>query len=105
MFKKYLACFLISMVPLIELRGGVPIAVGMGLDYWKALAVCVVGNMLPVPIIFFFARRVLEWGADKPVIGKIFTFSPTYKKPIPFLPLPFLLIIPPRLLPTSTVTS
>ena len=74
MFQKYLICFLVSMVPLIELRGGVPIAVGMGLDYWKALVVCVVGNMLPVPIIYFFARKVLEWGADKKYIGKFFSY-------------------------------
>ena len=74
MLRKYLFCFLVSMVPLIELRGGVPIAVGMGLDYWKALAVCVVGNMLPVPIIYFFARKVLVWGCDKPYIGRFFTY-------------------------------
>ena len=74
MLKKYLLCFLISMVPLIELRGGVPIAVGMGLDYWSALIVCVIGNMLPVPIIYFFARKVLEWGRDKKYIGKFFTY-------------------------------
>lgn len=74
MLKKYLLCFLVSMVPLIELRGGVPIAVGLGLDYWTALAVCVIGNMLPVPIIYFFARKVLLWGCDKKYIGKFFTF-------------------------------
>ena len=74
MIKKYLLCFLVSMVPLIELRGGVPIAVGMGLDYWSALVVCVIGNMLPVPIIYFFARKVLEWGRDKKYIGKFFTY-------------------------------
>ena len=56
MFRKYLLIFLTSMVPLLELRGAVPMAVGMGLEYWSALAVCVVGNMLPVPIIYFFAR-------------------------------------------------
>ena len=71
---KYLTVFLISMVPLIELRGGVPIAVGMGLDYFTALIVCVIGNMLPVPIIYFFARKVLEWGRDKKYIGKFFTY-------------------------------
>ena len=71
--KKYLLCFLVSMVPLIELRGGVPIAVGMGLDYFTALAVCVIGNMLPVPVIYLFARKVLEWGRDKQYIGKFFT--------------------------------
>ena len=74
MLQKYLLCFMVSMVPLIELRGGVPIAVGMGLDYFTALIVCVIGNMLPVPIIYFFARKVLEWGKDKQYIGKFFTF-------------------------------
>ena len=71
---KYLLVFLVSMVPLIELRLAVPMAVGMDLDYWTALGVCVVGNMLPVPIIYFFARKVLLWGKDKKYIGKIFTF-------------------------------
>ena len=74
MLKKYLLCALVSMVPLIELRGGVPIAVGMGLPYVKALIVCVIANMLPVPVIYFFARKVLEWGRDKKYIGKIFTY-------------------------------
>ena len=74
MLKKYLLCFLVSMVPLIELRGGVPIAVGMGLDYFTALAICVVGNMIPVPIIYFFARKVLLWGRDKKYIGTFFTY-------------------------------
>ena len=66
--------FLVSMVPLIELRGAVPIAVGMNLPLLPSYIICILGNMLPVPIIFFFARKVLEWGADKPVIGKFFTF-------------------------------
>ena len=74
MLKKYLIAFFVSMVPLIELRGGVPYAVLMGLDYWTALVVCAIGNMLPVPIIYFFARKVLEWGRDKKYIGKFFTY-------------------------------
>ena len=73
MLKKYILAFFISMVPLIELRGGVPYAVLMGLDYWTALVVCAIGNMLPVPIIYFFARKVLLWGRDKKYIGKFFT--------------------------------
>ena len=73
MIQKYLIAFFVSMVPLIELRGGVPYAVAMGLDYWTALVVCVIGNMLPVPIIYLFARKVLEWGRDKKYIGKFFT--------------------------------
>ena len=74
MLTKYLIIFLVSMVPLIELRGAIFMAVGMELDYFTALAVCVIGNMLPVPIIYFFARKVLEWGKNKPYIGKFFTF-------------------------------
>lgn len=71
---KYLIAFLVSMVPLIELRGGVPIALGMGMNYTEALIICIVANMLPVPIIYFFARKVLIWGADKKYIGKFFRF-------------------------------
>ena len=74
MLKKYLICFFISMVPLIELRGGVPVALGMGIDFLPALIVCIVANMLPVPFIYFFARKILEWGRDKKFIGKFFTF-------------------------------
>ena len=74
MLKKYLFVFFVSMVPLIELRAAVPIALGMNLPVLPSYIVCIVGNMLPVPIIFLFARKVLEWGADKPVIGKFFTF-------------------------------
>lgn len=74
MLEKYILAFFISMVPLIELRGGMPFAVGMGLPYFPALFTCIVGNMLPVPFIYFFARKVLEWGCDKPYIGKFFTY-------------------------------
>ena len=74
MLQKYLLIFLVSMVPLIELRGSIIMAVGMDLNYFTALTVSVIGNMLPVPIIYFFARKVLEWGKDKPYIGKFFTF-------------------------------
>ncbi len=70
----YLVIFLISMVPIIELRGAMIYAVGYDLPYLSALAVCVLGNMLPVPFVYFFARKVLTWGADKKYIGKVFTF-------------------------------
>ena len=72
--KNCLIVFLISMVPIIELRGAIPYGVMFGLPLWLTYIIAIVGNMLPVPIIFFFARRVLEWGADKPYIGKLFTF-------------------------------
>ena len=71
---NYLLIFLVSMVPLVELRGAIPIAVAMELDYFTSLVICVLGNMLPVPLIYFFARKVLIWGADKKYIGKFFRF-------------------------------
>jgi uncharacterized membrane protein len=70
MLKKLLITFLVSMVPLVELRGAVPIAVGMGVPLWAAYIVAVIGNMLPVPFIFLFARKFLEWGKNKKIIGK-----------------------------------
>jgi len=74
MLKKYLICFLMSMVPMAELRVAVPMALGMDLPVLPAYAVCILGNMLPVPIIYFFARKVLLWGADKKYIGKFFSY-------------------------------
>lgn len=74
MLTKYIIAFFISMVPLIELRGAVPYAILMGLPVIPSYVICIIGNMLPMPFIFFFARKVLEWGADKPVIGKFFSF-------------------------------
>lgn len=79
MLFKYLAIFVISMVPLVEIRGAMLFAAGWGLTTsvkTMALAylVCMLGNMLPVPIIYWFARKVLLWGKDKKYIGKFFTF-------------------------------
>ena len=72
--KKYLIVFLISMVPLIELRGAIPYAVVFNLPTIPSYIVAVIGNMLPVPFIYLFARRVLEWGKDKKYIGGFFTW-------------------------------
>lgn len=74
MLNKYLYVFIISMVPLIELRGAIPYSQVMGLPLVQAYIVAIIGNMLPVPIIYLFARKVLEWGADKPVIGGFFSW-------------------------------
>lgn len=72
--NHYLIVFLISMVPLIELRGSMLYAAGVGIPMLPAYITAIIGNMLPVPIIFFFARKVLVWGKDKPLIGPFFTF-------------------------------
>lgn len=74
MLKHYLIIFFVSMIPLIELRGAIVYAVGFDLPLLPSYIICILGNMLPVPVIFLFARKVLEWGADKPLIGKFFTF-------------------------------
>ena len=71
---KYLLAFFISMVPLIELRGAIPIALSMGLSPVPAIFVCVIGNMLPVPVIYLFARKFLLWGAQQRYIGKFCSF-------------------------------
>ena len=74
MLGKYLSVFLISMVPLIELRGAIPIALGMDLPVIPAILICVLGNMLPVPIIYLFARKFLLWGSKQRYIGKFCNF-------------------------------
>ena len=72
--KKYILVFLIAMVPLIEIRGAIPYAVFWGLPLIPSIIVAVIGNMVPVPFIFLFARKVLEWGKDKKIIGPFFTW-------------------------------
>lgn len=85
LFKYYLLAFFISMVPVVELRGGIPIVFGLvqnalGVEvlppqYMVSIfIVAIIGNMVPVPFIYLFARKFLEWGKDKKVIGKICTF-------------------------------
>ena len=70
----YIIVFLISMVPLIELRGAIPYAVATDCNMVAAYIIAIVANMLPVPFIYFFARKILEWGKDKKFIGRFFTF-------------------------------
>ena len=72
--KKYLWILFISMLPLVEIRGAVPVAVLWGLPIIPSCIVSVIGNLIPVPFIFLFARRILEWGKDKKYIGRLFTW-------------------------------
>ena len=78
--KDYLYIFLIAMVPIVELRGAIPVAYTLkattspDLNILLSYIVIAIGNMIPVPFIFFFARRILEWGKDKKIIGKFFTW-------------------------------
>ena len=78
--KDYLYVFLIAMVPIVELRGAIPVAYTLkattspDLNIFLSYIIIAIGNMIPVPFIFFFARRILEWGKDKKVIGRFFTW-------------------------------
>lgn len=74
MFKKYLIVFFVSMIPIIELRGAIPYAVGFGLPLLPSYIIAIIGNMIPVPFIFLFARKVLVWGSTKKYIGKFFNW-------------------------------
>lgn len=74
---KYLIVFFVSMVPIVELRGAIPIAESLNLNIFLYYPIAIIGNMLPVPIIYWFARKVLEWGTDKKFIGKFFTWCLT----------------------------
>ena len=74
MLEKYLIVFFVSMVPLIDLRGAMVYAVGFDLPIITSYIIAVIGNMLPVPFIYLFARKILVWGKDKPLIGKFFSW-------------------------------
>ncbi len=74
LFVKYLIVFLISMLPLIELRGAIPYATVLGLPFLPSLGVAMVGNLIPVPIIFYLAHKVLVWGAGLPRGSGFFKF-------------------------------
>lgn len=74
MLKNFILVFFVSMVPIAELRVAVPMALNMGLPMIPAYIVCAIGNMLPVPFIYLFARKILIWGSHKKYIGKFFTW-------------------------------
>ena len=74
MLKHYIIIGLISMVPLIELRGAIPYSQVFGLPMIPSFIICIICNMIPVPFIYWLARKVLEWGKDKKYIGRFFTF-------------------------------
>ena len=56
---------LVSMLPVVELRGGIPFGVGAGLPVWAAFIAAVIGNLIPVPFIIVYIRRVFQWMREK----------------------------------------
>lgn len=71
---NYIIIFLISMIPLAELRVAIPTGIAMGVSVLPAYAICILGNLLPMPFVYLFSHRLLEWGKNKKVIGKFFRF-------------------------------
>lgn len=61
MLKNCIYIFLISMVPVVELRGSIPIGIGLGVPVWLTFLVAIAGNCLPVPLILLFMRGLLRW--------------------------------------------
>ncbi len=69
--KNYLWVFFLSMVPVLELRAAIPVGATLGLEWVANYLICVIGNMIPVPIILLFVRHVLEWMKKIPRLDKI----------------------------------
>ena len=63
--------FFISMLPIVELRGAIPVGCGFGLPFWENYLVCTIGNLLPVPFILLFIRFILNWMKGVPHLSKI----------------------------------
>ena len=72
MLKKYATVFFISMIPIVELRGAIPVGATLGLDFWENYLLCVLGNVLPVPFLILFAKGILEWLSRFEKIGPFF---------------------------------
>lgn len=63
--SKILVTLLVSMLPVLELRGAIPLGVSLGLNVLPATLISVVGNMIPVPFIILFIRKILDWLCEK----------------------------------------
>ena len=59
-----LSVFLVSMIPLVEERGGLILAKMLGVDLWKAVLLCMTGNIIPIPFILFFIEKVIHWMSE-----------------------------------------
>lgn len=71
LFHAALLTFFTSMVPVLELRGAIPVGVAGGLPVWAAMLIAIVGNLVPIPILIVFTRKVFDWLKNKGVIGSL----------------------------------
>ena len=70
---KEVATFIISMLPIVELRGAIPFAAVSGIVWWKAFLIAVAGNILPAPFILLLGRRIIGWLKKVKFLSKIAT--------------------------------
>ena len=70
--RDYIIVFFISMLPIIELRGAIPVGIAMGMPTLNTFIVAIIGNILPVPFLLLFGKKMLEWLATWKHIGFIF---------------------------------
>lgn len=74
MLINYIKIFIISAMPIIELRGAIPYSQIFNLPYFPSLIIAIIGNLLPMPIVYYFAHKILIWGKDKKIIGNFFNY-------------------------------
>lgn len=67
---KYFLILFISMLPVVELRGAIPYSQAIGLPILSSYIIAIIGNLIPVPFIYFFSKKILIWGENKKHIGK-----------------------------------
>lgn len=70
--NSYFHVFLISMLPIVEIRGGMPAGIALGMDFWEAYPISVLGNMLPVPFLILFSKQVIGFLAKKGICSNFF---------------------------------
>ena len=63
--------FIISMIPILELRGGIVVATFLKISMWKAVPLCILGNIIPIPFILLFIRQIFKWLKKVPGISKL----------------------------------
>lgn len=71
---KYIIVFIISMIPILELRGGLLAASMLGLPMWQSYIICFIGNIIPIPFILWFINPLFRHMKNWPVIGKFVTW-------------------------------
>ena len=74
MLEDILKTLVTAMLPILEIRGAIPVGVAAGMDPWTAFAIGFVGNMLPVPFLILLARKVIEWMKKHHILDKLTTF-------------------------------